>query len=118
MKISVSSYSFNQYIKAGKLTQLECIAKAAELGFDAIEFTDIIAQNYEEQLALAAQMRAEAERLGIEINAYTIGANLYHDTAEASDAEVERLMRQLDVAKQLGANVMRHDVCYIFRIHA
>ena len=68
--------------------------------------------NYEEQLALAAQMRAEAERLGIEINAYTIGANLYHDTAEASDAEVERLMRQLDVAKQLGATVMRHDVCY------
>ena len=34
MKLSVSSYSFNQYIKAGKLTQLECVAKAKELGFE------------------------------------------------------------------------------------
>ena len=28
MKISVSSYSFQQYIKAGKLTQLTAIAAA------------------------------------------------------------------------------------------
>ena len=34
MKTSVTLYSFSQYVNAGKLTQLDCIAKAKELGFD------------------------------------------------------------------------------------
>ena len=42
MKIGVSSYSFSQYIKSGKLTQLTAVAKAKELGFDAIEFTELM----------------------------------------------------------------------------
>ena len=41
MKISVSSYSFQQYINAGKLTQLTAIAAAKEIGFEAIEFIDL-----------------------------------------------------------------------------
>lgn len=112
MKISVSSYSFHQYIKAGKLTQLECVAKAKEMGFDAIEFTDLKGDTLDEQKALALEIKKEAERVGIEINAYTIGANLYHECEEDSEREIERLKGQLDVAKLLGAKVMRHDVCY------
>ena len=42
MKISVSSYSFQQYISSGKLTQLDTVAKAHELGFEAIEFIEHI----------------------------------------------------------------------------
>ena len=34
------------------------------------------------------------------------------DSREEMDAEVERLKGQVDVAKLLGARVMRHDVCY------
>ena len=49
MKTSVSSYSFRQYIRAGKLTQLECVAKAKEMGFDGIEFTDLAAEGLEAQ---------------------------------------------------------------------
>ena len=112
MKISVSSYSFHQYIKAGKLTQLECVAKAKEMGFDAIEFTDITGDSLDEQKAMAKKIKDEADRVGIDINAYTIGANLYHESDEDSEKEVERLKGQLDVAKILGAKVMRHDVCY------
>ena len=112
MKISVSSYSFHQYISAGKLSQAECIAKAREMGFDAIEFTDLIAPDYEGQLALAKELREEAEAQGLEINAYTIGANLFKGSDEANAKEVERLKGQLHVARELGAPVMRHDVCY------
>lgn len=113
MKISVSSYSFYQYIKAGKLTQIDCIEKAKELGFDAIEFTDIDgAGDLEKQKENASLLRARADELGMEINAYTIGANLAKTTEEERNAEVERLKGQLDVAKILGAKVMRHDVCY------
>lgn len=113
MKISVSSYSFHQYIRKGLMTQLDCVAKAKEMGFDAIEFIDIDGKgDLELQKENARKIRAEADRVGIEINAYTIGACLYQDTREAMDAEVERLKGQLEVARILGAKVMRHDVCY------
>ena len=112
MKISVSSYSFQQYIGQGKLTQLDCVSKAKEMGFDAIEFIDIAGTSLDEQKEYAKSIREEADRIGIEINAYTIGACLYKDTEEENDAEFKRLCGQLEVAKILGASVMRHDVCY------
>ena len=113
MKISVSSYSFYQYIEKGLMTQLNCVAKAKEMGFDAIEFIDIDGKgNLALQKENAQKIRAEADRLNMPINAYTIGACLYHDTQEAMDAEVERLKGQVEIAQILGAKVMRHDVCY------
>lgn len=112
MKISVSSYSYSQYIRAGKMTQFDTVSKAKEMGFEGIEFTDIIADGYEAQKEMAKKIHDEAERVGIEIVAYTIGANLFQENAEAAEAEVERLKRQVDIAKILGAKVMRHDVCY------
>ncbi len=115
MKLAVSSYSFSQYIKSGKLTQLTCVAKAREMGFDGIEFTDLKPEGertLENQLLYAAEIKAEAKRVGIEIVAYTIGANLYQPTEEENEAEVERVKGQLDVAAALGARVFRHDVCY------
>ena len=113
MKISVSSYSYSQYIREGKLTQLTAIDKAKEMGFDAIEFIDIDGVgNLELQKENAAKLKARADELGMVINAYTIGANLAKLTEEERAAEVERLKGQLDVAKILGAGVMRHDVCY------
>ena len=112
MKISVSSYSFSQYIRAGKMTQFDTIAKAHELGFDAIEFINIDGETLEEQLANAQKLRDEANRLGMIINAYTIGANLFKEDADEAEAEIERLKGQLQVAKVLGAPLMRHDVCY------
>ncbi|MBO5051333.1 MAG: sugar phosphate isomerase/epimerase [Clostridia bacterium] len=113
MQLSVSSYSFMQYIRAGKMTQLDCVAKAKELGFAAIEFTDIDgAPDLATQIENAKRIKAEADRLGMTINAYTIGANLYQETDDAQEAEVRRLCGQVDVAEALGASVMRHDVCY------
>jgi len=112
MKISVSSYSFSQYIKAGKMTQFDCVKKAKEMGFDAIEFINIVGDTLAEQKENAAKIREEAKKVGIEINAYTIGANLYYETQEESDKEIARLKEQLEVAKELGVKLMRHDVCW------
>lgn len=112
MKTSVTLYSFSQYVNAGKLTQLDCIAKAKELGFDGIEFTEIAGANLEEQKENARKLRAEAERVGIDVVSYTITADLYKETEEARAAEVERLKGELDIAAILGAKLMRHDVCH------
>lgn len=111
MKISVSSYSFSQYLNQGKLTLEELPGVAHEIGFDAIEYIDLPG-THEQKLELARKIRENAEALGMTVNAYTIGACLYQPTDEASDAEVKRLCDQLDVAVALGAGVMRHDVVY------
>ncbi|MCQ2413406.1 MAG: sugar phosphate isomerase/epimerase [Clostridia bacterium] len=115
MKLSVSSYSFQQYINSGKLTQVSCIEKAKEMGFEGIEFIDLSPKaeaTLDDQLAYAEEIRAEANRVGIEIVAYTVGANLYRPDGKEADAEVERLCGQVRVAAALGAKLMRHDVCY------
>ena len=112
MKTSVTTYSFHRYVNAGKMTQFDCIAKAKELGFDGIEFTEIVGANLEEQKENARKYRAEAERVGIDVVSYTISADLYKDTKEAREAEVERLKGELDIAALLGAKLMRHDVCH------
>ncbi len=112
MKISVSSYSFQQYINAGKLAHIDTIKQAHDMGFEAIEFIDLPASSYEEQVAYAHKLRAEADKYGMTINAYTIGSNLYRDTPEECAAEIERLKGQVDIAAILGCSVMPHDVCY------
>lgn len=115
MKISVSSYSFAQYIRKGLMTELDCVEKAKELGLDTIDFTELKpcdAPTFEQQIEQAKKIRAKADELGMNIEAYFVGAHLYYDTPEENEAEVQRVCRQLDVAKELGAKIMRHDVCY------
>ena len=114
MKCSVSSYSFNQLIKKGEMTQLDVVKKAHEMGFAGIDYIDLAPfenATLADQIAYAKEIRAEAEKYGIEIVAYTINGNLYQDDREAEAKEVERLMGQVDVAEALGAKIMRHDSC-------
>ena len=114
MKISVSSYSYSKKMKAGEMTQLDVPRVASEMGIEGIDFTELKPNEeptLQEQLDYAAQIRAEAEKYGMTIVGYTIGANLYQGSAEEDEKEVERLKGQVDVAVALGAKVMRHDVC-------
>ena len=112
MKISVSSYSFQQAINAGKLAHFDTIAKAHEMGFEAIEFTDLPGASYEEQTAYAHKLRAEADKYGMVINCYSIGAVFFRGSAEADRAEIERVEKQVDLAAIMGCPVMRHDAVY------
>jgi sugar phosphate isomerase/epimerase len=114
MKLVVSSYSYHQRIKTGEMTQLDAVRAAKEMGFEGIEFTDLMpnpSPTLDEQLAYAKEIRAEAERQGIEIVGYMIGANLYRGTPKEDEAEVTRVCGQVDVAAELGARILRHDVC-------
>lgn len=112
MKISVSSYSFSKHINEGKMTPTEVVKYAYELGFDAVEFAEVVGETYEEKVENAKFFRAEADKYGIDICALAVGGALYQDTREATEAEIERLRGQLELAKILGAPVMRHDIVW------
>ena len=89
MKYSVSSYSYMKMIRAGEITPFEVIAKTKELGFDAIEFVDFVdflPLPEEERPAYAEKIRAEAERVGLEISSLTIGA----DFINGSDGDLQK----------------------------
>lgn len=115
MKISVSSYSFEQYIRKGTMTQFDCVEKAHELGLETIDFIEMKPcenPTLEQQKEYAQKIREKADELGMNIEAYFVGAHLYYDTPEENEKEVARVCGQLEVAKVLGAKIMRHDVSY------
>ncbi len=112
MKISVTSYSFSQYIKSGKIKVEDCVCLAKELGFDGIEFIGLGCATQGERLALAEKIRKSAEEKGIDMVAYAVGAALYQPTVRARRREVKRLKDEVDVAYALGVSVMRHDATF------
>lgn len=110
MKIGVSSYSFKKYITETECDYFHICDKAKEIGFDGIEFVNL--ESYTKRtdlIELAGEIREHCNKIGLEIVAYTIGANFL---AEDIDAEIKRVCSCVDVAKALGAPLMRHDVCY------
>ncbi len=110
MKIGVSSYSFQQLINAGSESQLSVMKKAKEMGFDGIEFTDLIPPEGVSEAEYAAMIREESEKLGLPVTAYTISANMLGENGV--DAEVERVCKKIDIAEILGAKNLRHDAAW------
>jgi sugar phosphate isomerase/epimerase len=106
MKIGVSSYSFEQYRRATGCAYVDLCRIAKEIGFDAIEF---IGLEGEDPVAQARAIRSACAELGLEISAYTVGADLLQDDF---DATRKALFDCLDVASALGATLLRHDICY------
>ncbi len=114
MKSSISSYSFAYLMKTEGETQLSVISKAKELGFDAIEFTDLMPPSNISEAEYAKQIKAEAEKIGIEISCYSIGADLLSGSGGDLDKEVERIKKKVDIAEILGVKLMRHDASFSF----
>ena len=112
MKIGVSSYSYSRLVHSGKMKQIDVIKAAKDAGFDIIEFSTIAVPDGKTLEDYAAELRAEADSVGIPIANYTIGADFVNGSGGDVDAEVERLKREVDVAEILGAPGMRHDITY------
>lgn len=109
MKIGVSSYSFSRLVRTGQMEQIAVIAKAKEMGFDVIEFSTISVPEGKTLPDFAAELRAEAAGVGIEIANYTIGADFLKGSGGDLAAEIERVKREVDIAEILGVPGMRHD---------
>ena len=99
MKTCVSSYSFQPMLSSGEITQLQLIGKVKEMGFDGIEFIDLLPENGMSVEDYAKRLRDESEKTGLPIVNYTIGAELLN---RPLDEECERLFKQVDITEILA----------------
>ncbi len=105
MKIGVSSYSFYTHMrKTGESLEMVC-TRAKEMGFEGIEFLRL------EDPSIAAALAEHCAKIDLPIIAYTVGADFIKNGLEE---EAERVRKDIDTAKELGAPLLRHDVCYGF----
>lgn len=109
MKTSVSTYSFSTLMKSGTMTQLDCIKKAKELGFEAVEIESLHHDSAQSDADYANVLRDEAQRVGIEISNFTFGADLLNGENGDTSAEISRIKKMIDIAQILGVKSVRHD---------
>ena len=109
MKLGVSAYCFSRLVRSGAMDHLQVIGKAREIGFDVIEFAGISVPEGETALSFAPRMREEADKQGIRIACYTIGADFFRDGVDNWQQEVERLKDEVRIAEALGCDFLRHD---------
>lgn len=111
MKTSVSSYSFYKYLIDTKCSYLEICDKAKEMGFDGIEFIDLYNEKWGktgDEFEMAREIKAHCEKIGLDIVSYTVVGQFLKDPKK----ELERLKVRVDIAKELGVSLMRHDVTF------
>ena len=113
MKYCVSSYSFGVLSREDKLGYLGIIDKAAEMGFDGIEFTDGLWT--ENGLESAYAIRERCEKNGIEPVLLAVGADFINGQNGNSKAVVEYICKMVDFAEACGMKKLRHDVTSGFR---
>lgn len=108
MKIGVSSYSYWQHMQKTGASYTDICTHAREAGFEGIEFIDLSTKHQpaESVEALAGQIRAHCEAIGLPIIAYTVWADFLKN---GPVEEAARVKRQVDIAALLGAPLLRHD---------
>jgi len=117
MEIGVSSYSFAGLLKNGGLDLFGAMDRAKEMGFDCFEFTEFGPPEGETYMGFASRLRLHAEKIGLRICNYAVSADFLYGKDGDGDArkETERVKRQVDITKELGAATMRHDAAWGYR---
>ncbi|MNJ50066.1 Inosose dehydratase [compost metagenome] len=95
---------------AGNMTIGGVLEWVAEIGASHIEIVPNLGFDFEANPELEDQIREKAAALGIDISNYAIGGNFITETEEQYEAEIARLIREVDRVHRLGAKLMRHDV--------
>jgi sugar phosphate isomerase/epimerase len=115
MKIGVSSYSFSRLVNAGHMKQIDIVKTAKEMGFEVLEFAGLVVPENESPESFALKVKEECAVVGIEMGNYTIGADLINGSNGDMNVEIDRLKREVNIAKTLGAPGMRHDATQGFK---
>ena len=109
IKIGLSSYSMSRAINDERMSVFQVMDYIVENGGKHMEIVPcgklILNGNNE----LIDQIVAHANKIGLELSSYTIGANFVQPDAEAVKKEVERVKGQIEIGAKLGVQRMRHD---------
>lgn len=111
MKVSVSSYSYAQAVRDGRMNLYDIIPKAAQMGFDGVDFSGLDLPKGQTLDQAIEKVTSQSRELGLPIVNYAVGSNLL---ALDQEAEIERVKREVDVAARLGVPVMRHDAAFAY----
>ena len=109
MKLGVSTYSLVSAIRSGEMSVLDAIQWIADHGGEHVEIVPFGFQLVDNP-ALTDAVREKAAAVGIDISNYAILADLLKEEPDAYEAEIARVMKEVDVAHRLGVKYMRHDV--------
>lgn len=108
MKIGYSSYSLSRAIKAGDLDWLSLIRWVKENGGEHLEIVPFDLGLAEKEPLLKSIVQEAAEQ-GVLLSSYTIGADFLAEDEALYEAEIKRVLREVEVAAALGVTRMRHD---------
>ena len=109
MKIGVSSYCYQKLFNRGEMTLEQAIDYSAEIGFEAIEFTNDRIPEGCDPIEWAKRTGEYCRAHGLEVSMLAVGADFLRKDAKE---EAERVKGFVDVAAALGAKMMRHDAAW------
>lgn len=109
MKLTISTYSLSRWRREQSKTLEQALDWiAGEAGLKAVEFSGLDGGGPNTP-ARAAKIRRRCEKLGLKIVNYCVPGELLRKPAEQRKA-IEAIRNEIDVAAELGAPGMRHDV--------
>ncbi len=104
--VGVSTYSFWQFNGPKENAPIEdCIEKAAEMGFDGIEF--LLMQMQSEENSYLQKLKRQAFHAGLDIMGFSTHQGFVFPDSEKRQAEVDKTIHQIELAYQLGIPTMR-----------
>lgn len=105
-RIGVSTYSFWQFNGPKENSPIEdCIEKAAEMGFDGIEF--LLYQLQSEENSYLQKLKRQAFHAGLDIMGFSTHQGFVFPEKEKRDSEIKKTIHQIELAYQLGIPTMR-----------
>lgn len=104
MKISVSMYSLNSTIKEENWTIFDFIDYAKSISLDGVELLDIYWNDKEKEIK---QVKEALQKHDLSVSAYDVTNNFVKESSEERAKEVAKIKDGIEVAKQLGTNIIR-----------
>jgi sugar phosphate isomerase/epimerase len=108
MKIGASIYCLYQALLTKRCTVPAAIQILADAGAQCVEWVQFVA-DLEQDEALLNSVVAELDRTGMTMSAYSVFSNVLDLGLTERTHELKRLFAQVDLAKRMGAPILRSD---------
>jgi len=114
MKLGISSYAYSKLVKKGTMDIFDIIKKTKEIGYDAIEFSNLPATG-DEKIQLAKKVKEACDNQGLYIANYATPADMLKGSDGNLNAEIDKIKKEVQIATTLGVDKMRHDATFGYK---